>query len=503
MNISCNIYLAFYTFLCYTKSIKGSDFVGGNYGKDLFKQLQETIVAVEKLSAKISSLEKENQELKKRIEVLEKENTALKTENQKLKDIINKDSGNSSKPPSSDGFKKIHNSREKTGKCPGGQFGHKGAAPKLFANPTLIEDIKTTICRCGGRVEYSGDYTAKQLVDVEIVTEITEYREHEGICECCRRSIKNQAPISDVITYGNNLKSVSALLSLEGIVSINRIKQMLCELTNGTINLSEGTIAKWNKVLSVRVTPAIEAIEEKLLTAPVLHKDETGIRVNNTLHWFHVLGNDKLTLYYSHKKRGNDADKEVGILPIYSGVLVHDHLKGLYSFDCDHAECNAHILRYLKAVIENKKRKWAQDMIDLLIEAKSAVDSGGKPLYGVAAEKIRRRYSEILEQGGKEFLKDESPDYNGDDMKLLRRLKEYKTEHLRFISEPNVPFDNNQAERDLRMIKTKTKVSGCFRAEDGGEVFAVLKSYTSTLRKNGRNIFQGIRAAFIGTPVIC
>jgi transposase len=268
---------------------------------------------------------------------------------------------------------------------------------------------------------------------------------------------------------------------------------MISELTDGIINLSGGTIVKWNKELAECVSPAIENIKEKLFVSPVLHKDETGIRVDKTVHWFHVLGNKTHTLYSADKKRGNDADKAMGILPSYGGVLVHDHLRGLYDFTCDHAECNAHILRYLKAAVENKKRVWAENMIKLLLEAKDGKD----------AESVFSEYDAIIKQGQKEFLQDEVPDYNGDDMKLLRRMKKYKQEYLRFVADNNVPFDNNQAERDLRMIKAKTKISGCFRGKDNGGVFAVLKSYTSTLRKNKRNIFDGIKSAFNSNPIFC
>jgi transposase len=398
---------------------------------------------------------------------------------------------------------KIQNSREKTGKKPGGQPGHKGKVHKLFNNPTHIKDIKAAKCKCGGKVKYSGEFKAKQLVDIEFVTSIVEFRAHEGICECCRKSVRNHAPVNDLITYGNNLKSFSAMLSLEGMVSINRTRQIISELTVGRLNLSEGTISKWGKDLSGHVAPAISAIKDKLLLAPVLHKDETGIRINKTLHWFHVLGNKLYTLYHAHKKRGNEADKAVGILPAYSGILAHDHLVGLYAFLCDHAECNAHILRYLKAAIEKKKRVWAEDMIKLLLEAKKAVEKSDKPLHHATFRKFQRRYDDILKQAKQEFLKSESPNDNGEDMKLMRRMKKYKDEHLRFISDPKVPFDNNQAERDLRMIKAKSKISGCFRADDGGEIFAANKSYTSTLRKNGRNIFDGIRDAFAGRPMLC
>ena len=474
-----------------------------DYKKDIFLHLQETREKVDRLTDEITTMRKEIKTLKTENQKLKTENTALRLENQKLKDIINKNSGSSSKPPSSDGFVKIPNSRTKTGKKPGGQLGHKGKVHKLMSNPTHIEDIKPEKCACGGKITYSGKYTAKQLVDIEIATEIVEYREHKGVCTCCRQQVKHLAPVRDIITYGNKLKSFVALLSLEGIVSTGRIKEMLCELTGGRLNLSGGTIAKWNKDLSRHVAPAIEAIKGKLLASPVLHKDETGIRVNKALRWFHVLGNKRYTLYATHKKRGNDADKSMGILPVYSGVLVHDYLRGLYAFGCTHAECNAHILRYLKAAIERKNRRWAEDMIELLLEAKTVVERKGDDIDEAVVEKIGCRYDAILEQGRDEFLRDESPDYNGDDMKLLRRMVAYKAEHLRFVSVPGVPFDNNQAERDLRMIKAKAKISGCFRADDGGDVFAMLKSYTSTLRKNGHNVFDGIRSAWSGSPVFC
>jgi hypothetical protein len=189
---------------------------------------------------------------------------------------------------------------------------------------------------------------------------------------------------------------------------------------------------------------------------------------------------------------------------VYSGVLVHDHLKGLYSFPCGHAECNAHILRYLKAAAETNKCAWAVAMIALLVDANNTVkDHKAKniPALGSALlVEYHARYDEILEQGRLEFFQKERKDNNSDDMKLLRRLKEYKDEHLRFLSDFHVPFDNNLAERDLRMIKSKTKVSGCFRGDEGGTVFANIKSYTSTLRKNSMNIFNGLKAAFLGVP---
>jgi transposase-like protein len=311
-------------------------------------------------------------------------------------------------------------------------------------------------------------------------------------------------PVNNIITYGETIKAFVAMLSSEGLVSINRIKRMLFELTGGVINLSESTISKWNKDLSDNLESFIIEIKEKLLTRPVLHKDETGIRVNNSLHWLHVLSNEFFTLFFSNKKRGTDADKEIDILTAFIGVLVHDHFKGLYTFACKHAECNAHILRYLKSVVERYKRAWAAAMIAFLTDANNIVKeckaNNRSALDVDVLAGYQARYDEILEQGRLEFFKCEKMDYNGEDMKLLRRLKEYKQQHLMFLSDFQVPFDNNLAERDLRMIKSKTKVSGCFRGSEGGSVFATIKSYTSTLRKNSQNIFEGIKNAFLGTP---
>jgi len=185
-------------------------------------------------------------------------------------------------------------------------------------------------------------------------------------------------------------------------------------------------------------------------------------------------------------------------LPAFKGILVHDNWKSLYHFTCTHAECNAHVLRYFKGAIEGKDRQWAQNMIDFLLNAKTAVEE--KAISPAEILDFHRMYDEILENGRLEYLQKEKPDYNGDDIRLLRRLSEYKDQHLLFLSDRNVPFDNNQAERDLRMTKAKTKISGCFRSPDGGSVFAVLKSYTASLRKNGLNIFDGIISAWNDKP---
>jgi transposase len=418
--------------------------------------------------------------------------------------MLNKDSGNSSKPPSSDLFRKVRNSREKTGRIQGGRAGHPGCVPTLYENPATIINHKREKCSCGGTVVYPDEYQTKQAAEPEIRAKITGHRSYTGVCGCCGATVKNEIPLNDIITYGDSVKAFAAMLSCEGPVSINRIKPMLSEVTDGAINLSEGAVANRNRDLSGKPAVFIAEIKEKLLTRPVLRKDETGIRVDGGLHRLHVPGNELYTLYFSNKKRGNEADREIDIPPAFSGVPVHGHLKGLYGFNCEHAECNAHILRYLKSAAETKNRARPAAVTEFLVNANNVVKEHKAEnipaLDAAVLTKYRARYDEILKQGWFEFLQDKKKDYNGEDMKLYRRLKEYKREHLRFLSDFRVPFDNNLAERDLRMIKSKTKISGCFRGGDGGAVFANIKSYTSTLRKNSKNIFDGLKAAFGGTP---
>ena len=442
--------------------------VGRDYNQDIFSHLQETLTGIDLLKIELvqerEARRREVEALNARIEKLEKENAALRLENARLREIQNRNSDNSSKPPSSDGFTKIFNSREKTGRKPGGQPGHKGHGPKLHETPTRVVEVKAEKCRCGGDIVYSDAYRAKQLVDVVVAADVTEYREYQGKCSCCGAKTHNEAPVRDMVTYGE------------------------------------------------KVAPSVEALKDTLLLSSVLHKDETGLRVGGKLQWLHVLCDNRHTLYLAHQKRGNDADRAMNVLPAYSGTLVHDHMKGLYDFPCTHAECNAHILRYLKAAAENQKRKWAADMIDLLMQAKSLLPGaqpGSTAKQGVTAgqtgptaaqiEDIQARYDAILSAGRAEFQPGD--DYNGEDMKLLRRMQKFKAAHLRFLTDPAVPFDNNQAERDLRMIKAKQKISGTFRAPDGGTIFATLKSYTATLRKQNLNIFNALRNAFIAQPV--
>lgn len=432
-------------------------------------------------------------ELRKLMKAKDKKIAELEREIKQLRGIIDKNSSNSSKPPSTDAFKKIHNSREQTGKPIGGQPGHKGHWRKLYAEPTEIVEHKQATCECGGEIKYARKYIAKQYIDLNIQVNITEHRAYSGKCPCCEKKHENKLPenLINPVTYGSNLKALTILLSTEGCISVNRIKSILRETTNEKIEIAESTIINWQSEIAGKTHEEIVKIKSNLLSGKVTHKDETGVRVEKDLHWLHVTSNKDVTLYHANPKRGNEADDAIGILPVYKGVLVRDHHKPLLKYHCEHQECNAHILRYLKAEVE-RKRNWAGEMIALLVEAHRETLSSGqkKQLHYKRLIYYESEYDRILDAGIREHKASSERIYRTDNINLLERMQKYKSAHLLFMSREDVPFDNNLAERDLRMIKTKSKVSGCFRSTTGVENFAAIKSVLSTARKQSKNLFQ-------------
>jgi len=463
-----------------------------NPAKDMMRHLHE-------LMSRVEILETKDLESQKIIKTQATKILELEQENKRLRDIINKDSSNSSKPPSSDGYKKIHNSREKTGKKVGGQPGHKGHWREMYLEPTEIVDHKQAVCECGGEIEYKGQFIKKQFTDVRVVTDVIEHRAYVGKCLCCKKKHHNELPsnLINSVTYGSYLKALVILLCVEGNISLNRIKSFLEELTSGKIKISEGTLVNWMNEAASKTDQEIAQIKLQLIASKVIHKDETGVDVGEDLQWLHVTSNKEVTLYNVHPKRGSEADDAIGILPVFKGVLVRDHLKSLLKYLCKHQECNAHILRYLKAEAE-KGRAWAIEMIELLVRAHR------ETLTGNAKEKLSQQrltyyeqeYDRIIDLGIAEHKSSPERHYRTDNIKLLERMQEYKSAHLLFLSQADVPFDNNQAERDLRMIKTKAKVSGCFRSEKGVQNFAAIKSILSTARKQSKNLFQKTLALF-------
>jgi len=428
----------------------------------------------------------------------------------KLKAKFKKDSTTSDKPPSSQPFHKPVSLREKSGKRPGGQLGHPGNGLKLFENPTNIIEKTPKLCdKCGGMIDLSDNYSARQLVDVKLVVNIDEERIRDGICKCCGNIVKGEFSdgFNNPVQYGNNLKALVALISEHGCVSISRTAEIVNSISEGVLSISGGTVFNFQRELSKKLEITINRIRETLCEASVLNADETGCRVNGSLKWIQVFCNERLALFTTNSKRG-DIDANLNILTYFMGILVHDHFSSYYKYDhLDHAECNEHILRYLKSLIEIFKHNWAQEMSALLKRAchekNELLRAGMTEMPADQILEFSERYDAIIKSGRLEYTnatqgnkKRES--YYADERRLLTRLEEYKKEHLFFLNDFRAPFSNNMAERGCRVYKMKMKVSGCFRSDEGAIIYSRILSLIVTLKKQDKNIFDGIRSVYSG-----
>lgn len=467
----------------------------------------------------ISLIKTMNTELNSQISELKEENTKLNARLSQLESRLNKNSNNSSKPPSSDGYKKpkITNSRKKSEKKTGGQPGHTGVTLNKIENPDKIVEIYTDdFCGCGQNLnDVSGCTKTRQEFDIPKITiNVTEYRVHEKVCPICGKVHKSEFPthITQPVQYGENIKTLMIYLKEYHFLPLNRIVETIKDITGQKI--SEGTIINTSEELYASLEGIANDIKEKIKESEVIHCDETGTRSEGKTIWMHVASTEDLTYYETNEKRGYEATSAIGILPGYKGTIVHDHWKPLYKYtDCTHAECNAHNIRYLIDIYENYKQEWADKMISLLVELHRRINSlkieGCSCIEASEIDKWQGRYHTIITEGIAED-EEKSPKVfskkgklqKSKALKLLLKLQEYDIETLAFMYDFNVPFDNNLAERDLRMQKLRQKISGCFRGKNGAKVFCRMRSYVSTARKRGMTAYEAIYNAVKGTPII-
>ena len=431
---------------------------------------------------------------------------------------LNKDSHNSNKPPSSDWpFTKPapRSQRQSAGRKPGGQKGHPGATLALVEDPEEHVVVPLSgVCPCGrscAEVPAEARPERRQVIELEIRRKVIEYRTVAGTC-ACGRAHRSDFPegVAAPVQYGPSVSALAVYLTQYQLLPYQRTAELLAAI--GGIPLSPGSVHRAVEVAGVRLKPLEQAIRDALITAAVAHADETGIRVGTKLYWLHVLSTPALSAYFPHPKRGAEGLDAFGLLEHFVGILVHDHWSAYERYSCLHAFCNAHHLRELIALAETipSQQRWAEDMIALLCEANTSTTAarleGLDALPAAEVEHLHERYDAILDTaaqrnpprspppGSKRRVK-QSPAYN-----LVKRLREKREEVLRFITDLRVPFDNNQAERDMRMAKLKQKISGTFRTDAGIERFATIRSYLSTLHKQGADIFQALVLTFQGSP---
>ena len=435
-----------------------------------------------------------------------------------LEKRLNKNSSNSSKPPSSDGLKRKPKSLRPThtGRKPGGQPGHTGQTLQPSPAPDLTESPPLDFCPhcCGDlREEAVVAVEKRQVFDLpQIRMQVTEHQAQSKCCPHCGRVVSAPFPagVCAPVQYGSGMQSAMSYLNLGQLLPCERTAEVCQDLFGH--RPSAGSVVRAAVQCASHVAPAVEQIGGVLRQAGQLHADETGVRCTAKTHWIHVLATPTHTLYSHSTKRGREGFDAAGILPDYSGNLVHDFW-GAYDTleNCCHSRCNAHLLRELKAFIE-VGHPWAQGLTSALLAMKQAAEEARARdreaidsdqlavLVGDydrwVAQGLAAHPEGIRVAGRRGGRVKQSPERC-----LLIRLRDKREEVLRFAHDLSVPFDNNLAERDLRMIKVQQKVSGCFRSIQGAGIFCAVRSYLSTARKQGLNLMDSIKAAFAGSPV--
>jgi transposase len=443
---------------------------------------------------------------------------------QELQARQSKNSQNSSKPPSSDGYdkpKRTVSLRQPGQKANGGQPGHPGHTLERSAHPDQLEMHPVIACAVCGLTLQSVEVTGieeRQVFDIPAIRiEVTAHRAEIKVCPGCGLENRGVFPpnVTNVVQYGDGVKTWAAYFQTEHFIPTARTAQIFADLLHHP--LSEGSILKAGQELVTHLEPATAAIKKQLSRTDILHVDESGLRVQGKLLWLHVAATDQATDYTVHPQRGQSAMTAAGILPDFKGRAVHDHWKPYFSYTgCTHALCNAHHLRELKFIETAYGQRWAGQMAALLLEMKQTVDSAREnPPVPVAQDRIitlEQRYDDLLNSGYAVNPRPPPPHPKGPKprgrpaqtppLNLLDRLRDFKSQTLMFLHDPRVPFENNQAERDVRMVKVKQKVSGGFRTLEGAKNFVQIRGYISTARKNAVNVFSAIRDAFCGKPFI-
>ncbi len=421
------------------------------------------------------------------------------------------DSSNSGKPPSSDGLKKpprTRSSREPSGKKPGGQKGHKGETLRQVAEPdSIVDHFPASCAACGSAVTpaMSAGHNARQVFDLPEPSPlvVTEHRAHDCVCAGCGAHTRASFPdgVNAPVQYGPRIAALVTYLLHYQLLPEDRLAELLADLFG--IRLVAATIARMSRTCAARLQDFAATVRDLVANAAVKHMDETGFRIGGKTQWLHVACTAWLTFYRVCARRGS-------LLADVTGIVVHDHWLPYYGLPgVLHALCNAHHLRELKALIEIEKEDWARKMHRLLRRACHAVNLArerGSPLKPCLIALIERRYDAFVAEG-LAFHEAQSPlrpdtapqgcrrrgrKARRTGHNLLLRFSTRRDDVLRFLADPNVPFTNNQAERDVRMMKVKQKISGSFRSLDGALDFAVIRSFISTAKKQGWNVIKAL-----------
>ncbi len=447
-----------------------------------------------------------------------KQIAALQLQVADVQSKLNKNSRNSSKPPSSDGLNKpAPKSLRVAGQnTTGGQKGHPGRTLSQATEPDkfVVHGVPDQCQSCDRKLPFAYVSETRQVFELPVLQfEVTEHHAMQAICSCGHvHTAEFPAGVNATVQYGPRAQAAMVHLNQNHAVSVQRTAALMKDFFG--LPVSQATVIKAGTVSAAILQPTADAIGQAAVNADVLHADETGLRVAKKLHWLHVLATDKLTWMGCHPKRGTEAFDALALLQQFKGVLVHDGWMPYKALQCQHALCNAHHLRELTYLLEELGQAWAGDMIELLSHA-SHLDNvncadGQSPKYDSQkyqgeVRDLRDLYEAILAQAqvdnpmvqstGKRGRPKQSKATN-----LIGRLRDYRDDVWRFMTQPDVPFTNNLAEQTVRMPKVKQKVAGCFRTLKGAQTYCVIRSYCATMQKQGANVFESLVVTFNGAP---
>ena len=467
---------------------------------------------------RIAQLETENAAKERCIAHLQEQVAALEAQVQHLLGRVAKDSHNSSKPPSSDRMtRRTRSQRVRSGRATGGQPGHPGRTLAQVATPEVQVQHRPAAC---GFCQCSLDEVEGQVVERRQVHDVpkfqlvvTEHQVEAVRCPRCHQVTRGSFPpaVCGPAQYGPQVRALAVYLNQYQLLPEARTCETLADLLGCT--LSDGTVVRWVQEVAERLAPTVAVIADLVVASRVQHADETGVRIAGQLHWLHVNSTRWLTHLAWHRQRGQQALETIGILPRFRGWAIHDRWASYDRYACLHSLCKAHLLRDLTFLAEEAGQVWAADLKMLLTDLHAAVcewqQQGVRRLASPEREDWLAQYFQLLAQGyaaqappaparvGKRCGRSrQSPAKN-----LLDALLHRAEQVLAFVEDGTIPFTNNQAEQDLRMAKVQQKISGTFRSTAGATAFCRIRSYLSTMRKQGHAMLPALKAVCLGRPL--
>src|SRR5437868_8103246 len=483
------------------------------------------------------SLRKENRDLREQLaqrdELIEQQQALLAEQNaviqqhgeqmsslseqlKVLRDRLAKDSHNSHLPPSSDrGGRKPKSLRHKSEKKSGGQAGHAGSSLPFSCAPDEIIELpvhQCEVCQHDLHAVAACGRERRQVVDLPSPRVVVqEYRAEQKQCPHCQQITIAPFPagVQAPVQYGPHVGATAVYLVQQQLLPLARTCEVMRDLLG--VQMSEGTVGELIKRCARELASVEQQITQALKQATVIHQDETGLAVAGKRHWMHVTCTPSLTHYHVDASRGQPALEAIGILPHFRGISIHDGWGSYFLYDCEHAACNVHLLRDLVFLAE-QDIPWAADLKSLLLDMKEATDQarelGKRGLEPQEVVDWEAQFLRLLDEGDQAHPRATAPPgqrgrcKQSDARNLLDRLRKQQKAVLNFLEDLRVDFDNNLAERDLRMVKVQQKVSGCFRSLTGAEAFSRIRGYLSTLRKQGLPLLSALQATLCGHPVL-